>query len=437
VYRKAILVLSFLSVFLIISPSGHGAGLTGIQANPSPPDPLVQFMIDQVDASRIYQLTGDLSGEWPVTIGGQPYTIKTRNSFSKEPIQKAAQYLHEFYQGRGLDVSYDKFDFFGRVLSNVVAEKKGELYPERIYLVTSHYDNAPGGDLAPGADDNASGTVAVMLSAEILSRYDFDCTLRFVNFAGEEQGLEGSQAYAEQVHDAGEDIRGLLNLDMIAWNKPGSLPGMDLHAKQGIPGTIPLADLFQQVVEAYDLNLEPEIIPNGTNLSDHASFWTYDYPAILAIEDFGDFNPNYHTTDDLLENLVDQTYFTEMVKASLATLAHLGCLVDSGWGTLAGQVTDELGGQPVPRAVVSLHNPQAGYTRTILTDQAGRFEIKLPAASHQVSADALGYSPTDIREVAIKKDQILEIEMRIHPASESLVFIPISQHAPVLSSEAQ
>jgi Zn-dependent M28 family amino/carboxypeptidase len=254
--------------------------------------------------------------------------------------------LYEFYQGLDLPTSYDPFDFFGRTLFNVVAEKRGILYPERIYLITGHYDNAPGGDLAPGADDNASGTVAVMLAAEILSRYDFDCTLRFVSFAGEEQGLEGSEAYVEQIHAAGEDVRGVLNLDMIAWNEPGSQPTMDLHAEEGLPGTIPLAELFLQVVDAYDLNLEPEIIPNGTNLSDHASFWTYDYPAILAIEDFSDFNPYYHSIHDKLENLDDRAYFVDMVKASLATMAHMGCLVDQV-GDSAGQVIDQRDEQPV------------------------------------------------------------------------------------------
>ena len=67
-YRKAVLFLGFLTIFLITSPAGSGAGLSGNQAVPLPPDPLVQFMIDQVDTSRIYQLTGDLSGEWPVTV---------------------------------------------------------------------------------------------------------------------------------------------------------------------------------------------------------------------------------------------------------------------------------------------------------------------------------------------------------------------------------
>ncbi|HLE16537.1 MAG TPA: M28 family peptidase [Anaerolineales bacterium] len=431
--RRVTFFLSLLLVALLITPVSPADSQAGLPDDLTAPDPLVQFMIDQIDPGRIYRLTGDLSGEWQATIGGQPYTIQTRNSFSGKPVQKAARYLFEFYKDLDLDVAYDEFDFYNRVLSNVVAEKPGSLYPERVYLITSHYDSAPGGDLAPGADDNASGTVAVMLAAEILSRYDFACTLRFVNFAGEEQGLVGSQAYAEQVYNAGEDLRGILNLDMIAWNKPGSQPAMELHTHSGIPGTLSLAMLFQQVVSAYDLDLDPQIITIGTDRSDHASFWTYDYSAILAIEDFEDFNPYYHSIYDQLDYLDDPAYYTNMVKASLATLAHMGCLVDPGWGALSGQVTDQLTGLPVSNAVVSLHNPEAGYTRTSLSDQTGRFRISLPAAIHEVSADATGYSPAKSQEIAILKDQELEIELQLLPAIEHLTFIPLSRNTlPIL-----
>ena len=179
-------------------------------------------MIDQVDPSHVYQLTGDLSGAWPVMIGGGLYTITTRHSLSGEPIQKAAQYLFEYYQNLGLAVSLQDFTYSNSTLSNVVAEKKGSVFPERVFLITSHYDDMPALGLAPGADDNASGTVGVMLAANILSQFDFGCTLRFVNFAAEEQGLYGSSAYTHHAHCERQDQRGVLNLDMIAWNTPAA-----------------------------------------------------------------------------------------------------------------------------------------------------------------------------------------------------------------------
>ena len=57
------------------------------------------------------------------------------------------------------------------------------------------------------------------------------------------------------------------------------------------------------MITAYGLNLVPQVITDGTGASDHASFWNQSYPAILAIEDYNgthDFNPNYHTGDDML-----------------------------------------------------------------------------------------------------------------------------------------
>ena len=102
------------------------------------PDPLVQAMIDQVDPQAIYTLTGDLSGEWPVTIDDQTYTLDTRYTFSGEPIQKAAAYLYEYYQGLGLGVTYQDFTFGRASLSNVVAEKPGSVFAEGSFLITSH-----------------------------------------------------------------------------------------------------------------------------------------------------------------------------------------------------------------------------------------------------------------------------------------------------------
>ena len=71
--------------------------------------------------------------------------------------------------------------------------------------------------LAPGADDDASGAVGVLTAAEVLAPYQFQRTLRFVLFTGEEQGLCGSEIYARDAAAAGEAIVAVYNMDMIAW----------------------------------------------------------------------------------------------------------------------------------------------------------------------------------------------------------------------------
>ena len=114
------------------------------QAADDQSNPIIQAMLDQVDPETIYDLSGDLSGEWPVTISDEAYTILTRYALSGEPIQKTTQYLYQYYQDLGLDVSLHNFSYGEQTLSNVIAEKTGTVFPDRIYLITSHFDDVSG-----------------------------------------------------------------------------------------------------------------------------------------------------------------------------------------------------------------------------------------------------------------------------------------------------
>jgi Zn-dependent M28 family amino/carboxypeptidase len=289
-------------------------------------DSLIQTMIEQVDSATLFDRVGELSGETAAVIGGEPYTITTRHTNSGEPIEKATQYAAEYLAALGLDVEYHDWAWSSLSGRNVIGELTGERHPEEIFVLCAHIDDLPSGPIAPGADDNASGVVAVLTAADILSQYRWGGTLRFALWTGEEQGLWGSHFYAQRSYSAGENIAGVLNLDMIAWNTLLSTPDIDLHATSSVTPTLQLAQLFSDVVGAYGLDLVPEIVANGTGSSDHASFWDYGYPAILGIEDYypnkHDFNPYYHTADDQLQYL-DMDYFADFVKASLATFAHM------------------------------------------------------------------------------------------------------------------
>ena len=284
------------------------------------PDTFIQEMIAQVDSATVYQYTGDLSGEWPATVGGSPYTIVTRHTYSGDPIQKATQYVGEHLEALGVPVEYHQWG--DSTCPNVIGEIPGQGSPDSIVIICAHVDDMPWGPVAPGADDNASGTTAVLVAADIMTQYDWHYTLRFALWTGEEQGLMGSHYYAQRCHDLGEPIVGVLNLDMIAFNSIASSPDIDLHANQSMPETLDLAQLFADAVSAYGLDLICQIVPNGIGASDHASFWDYGYAAILGIEDLGDFSPYYHTTSDQLQYF-DMDYYIEFVKASLATSAHM------------------------------------------------------------------------------------------------------------------
>jgi hypothetical protein len=321
------------------------------------PDPLIEEMIAQVDSATVYLYDGNLSGENQVTIDGGPYTINTRYSYSGEPVQKATQFVYEHFQNLGLEVEYHYYNWWGNNWRNVVATKPGLTDPDDIYIICAHVDSISNDpyNYAPGADDNASGVTAVMMAADILSQHDFDYTIRFIAFTGEEQGLRGSHYYAQDAYYEGDDILGVLNLDMIAYDSDADSI-IELHAGTGAD-SIAIANLFTDVVETYDINLAPQIITSGaTNRSDHASFWNYGYDAILAIEDWQDFTPYYHTTNDQLSTL-NIPYFTEFVKASVGTIATMSSPLPEG-SSLGGTVSFWHDSAGVPGVLLTLEGEQ-------------------------------------------------------------------------------
>jgi hypothetical protein len=107
------------------------------------------------------------------------------------------------------------------VLGNVVATLKGtDANDNRIFIISGHLDNMrtnvmdSTGD-APGANDDASGTAAVMECARVMSKYSFPATVIFVAVSGEEQGLLGSTYMAEKAKKENWNIEAVLNNDIM------------------------------------------------------------------------------------------------------------------------------------------------------------------------------------------------------------------------------
>ncbi len=177
-------------------------------------------MLGQVTTQAITDRTAELSGEVPTTVGGAPVTITSRYTYSGTPVQKAGQYVGERMQALGLGVEYHVWGTSGTpsTYPNVIGQRTGTTNPNDIYIIGGHLDNLPSSGLAYGADDNGSGSVATLLAAQILTQYEWSCTLRFAFWTGEEQGLLGSAAYATRAKNANETIKGYLNMDMIAYN---------------------------------------------------------------------------------------------------------------------------------------------------------------------------------------------------------------------------
>jgi hypothetical protein len=377
------------------------------------PSPVVQGMIGQLTQDTLYNYVGQLSGEQVVNIGGEPYTILTRYTPTGQPMQKATRFVYDHLQSLGLAVSYDYYILPGYDLEkrNVVAQQTGVGQPERLYLLTAHLDSTSQDpyNRAPGADDNASGSAGVMAIADILSQYDFDCTLRYILFTGEEQGLRGSVAYANEVRALGEDVEGVLNLDMIGYNTLGTASTIELHTRPGNSGAW-IATLFADAISAYGINLTPYVLNDGLSFSDHAAFWDRGYPAILAIEDWDDHTPDYHRTTDRLGTL-HMPYYTRFAKAALATFAHMGCLID---GQLDGTVSNALTGVPLAGVNVEAHL-NGTPVDTDQTEANGTYQRLLQSGNYTMVFWAPDYRTETVNNVQITAGEHSTLDRSLQP----------------------
>src|SRR5205823_2976411 len=111
----------------------------------------------------------------------------------------------------------------------IVATLKGSQSASeaRIYIVSGHYDSMCTSPIdadcdAPGADDDASGTAAVLEMARVMAKYTFDATVVFMAVAGEEQGLLGSTYFAAQARTNQLDVEGMFTNDIVGSSVDGN-----------------------------------------------------------------------------------------------------------------------------------------------------------------------------------------------------------------------
>ncbi|GHC67123.1 M20/M25/M40 family metallo-hydrolase [Streptomyces flavofungini] len=105
-------------------------------------------------------------------------------------------------------------------ITNVVATLRGSASPDRLYVVSGHYDSRASDVMdftsdAPGADDDASGVAVVMELARVMARRRLGATVVFAAVAGEEQGLFGAAHMAEQYKLQKADVQGMFTNDIV------------------------------------------------------------------------------------------------------------------------------------------------------------------------------------------------------------------------------
>jgi len=377
-------------------------------------DQIVAAVISQVTTQTLeYELAG-LTGERPVVVAGSPYTIATRNTYYAQPISMTTRYAYEQFAGYGLVVTYHNYVWSGNHWRNVVAEKPGLVDPDEIYLITAHVDDMPLSSLAPGADDNGSGSVAVMMAARLLASRHLAHTVRFVLFTGEEQGLLGSAAYAADCKERDENIQGVINLDMIGYNSDANR-AIDLYARTDVTGSLELTRIFSDVSGVYGLGLALNRSDSYDGFpiqySDQWSFLEQGYPAFLAIEDMDDFTPHYHSVSDTLSTL-DLDYYADFTRAAIATIAHLGQLLPGGY--LSGSVHALDTGKPLT-ATVSAFVPTYDYTFTAPTGVNGVYSLPLPIGSYTVTAWAPTYYSSVVTDALVATDTVTLQDFVLEP----------------------
>ena len=256
-------------------------------------------------------------------------------------------------------------------ITNVYAVLRGTdaQQANRIVLVTGHYDSRNsdtlnGTDLAPGANDDGSGTVVSLECARVLSKAaskakfpaKFPATIIFLTVAGEEQGLNGSKHFAQMAKQQEWKLEAVLNNDIVGGNLgPGQDTSVVRVFSEGLPTAASEAEIKQiralggesdspsrelaryiaDVGRSYDAGVKPLLIFRPDRFlrgGDHYSFNQQGFAAVRFTEFREDFNHQHQNVrkDDAngieygdLPKFVDFDYVARVARLNAATLASL------------------------------------------------------------------------------------------------------------------
>jgi hypothetical protein len=311
--------------------------------------PDIQTMVDAVDQARLAQRLGHIA-------------IPRHHSAHAGGIADIRDTLIANFTAAGLDVTTQNVTFLGGTVPNVIGRQTGVVSEATTYIVDAHYDAVTN---TAGADDNASGVVATLEIAHILSRYSFKKSIRYIGFSFEELGLVGSGQYVQSGIPAWETIAGVLNMEMIGYysDQPNSqaMPNgfdvlfpaasADLAADDyrgnfltvvGNTLSQPLINVYLLATDTYvpDLRRIALAVPGNGQIapdlrrSDHARFWDANMQALMLTDGSEFRNSNYHTPADVPAT-IDLAFLTNCTKATLAATALLAEPINAGEDTYA------------------------------------------------------------------------------------------------------
>ena len=281
-------------------------------------DSLIHTVFSQMSTDSLEHYLRILTGADSVSINGSRYLIRSRHN-DQPGNDIAADFIYQTLSQTGLPTTDQQYSMLGG--RNIYAVQTGSDFPDQIFILCAHYDDMPPGVLAPGADDNASGTAAVLEAARVISQFQPRYTIIYALWDQEELGLIGSKYYADSAYLAGKNILGVVNLDMIGWETGGD-NSYFIHSSY-VGDSFGLARLSSAIANYTSPELYPLFIVYGASNSDHSRFWSKGYSAVEIAEDQNDFNPYYHTANDNL-NHFNYNYFFNLAKVSGAEIMFLG-----------------------------------------------------------------------------------------------------------------
>jgi Zn-dependent M28 family amino/carboxypeptidase len=237
-------------------------------------------------------------------------------------LMSAYNFISEEFTKAGYKVQRLEYKSRDVTVYNMVAEIVGSKLPDEIVVVGAHYDTFNG---TPGANDNGSGTAAMLALARMLAGKKTDRTLRFVALTNEEPPFfqtedMGSLVYARDCRRRDDNIVAMLSLETIGYfsDEPGSqqypFPFDAVYPSEGnfigVVGNVSSRKLVRRIVgllrENAKIPAEGGAIPGfvtGVGWSDHWSFWQEGYPAVMLTDTAIFRYPHYHKASDTPDKL--------------------------------------------------------------------------------------------------------------------------------------
>ena len=215
------------------------------------------------------------------------------------------------------------FDYNNSTISskNLVITKTGTLYPNTYVIICAHYDTIAG----PGVNDNGSGTSILLEAARILKNVPTDYSIKFIHFSGEEQGLYGSEHYANEVvyqnNSRNIDVKLVFNIDQVG----GQLGNNNTTIKcerdiSGLTTNNAMSNqITQELATCTELYSPLQTVITNAYSSDYIPFEQKNEVITGFYENIQSSRP--HTPNDTFAN-VDPVYVYKIGKAAVGALQH-------------------------------------------------------------------------------------------------------------------